>query len=106
MNKVVDFRCPSCAALYREEDEASDCCPRDWPDEDEGWECGNPGCELDGIHETEREAEECAPLQQRVVDCVCGHPAKCHALPQMTWQGCYDLDCRCPKFEQAQAVAA
>lgn len=86
--KVRAYSCPSCRQLYFEKDEAYDCCEFG----QDAWTCSNIKCEA-GLHKTEAEAEACGKPD----DCECGHRKRHHAVTQ-GWQGCYDIDCRCPGY--------
>lgn len=100
---ITVYLCPGCEQPFRESADARYCCP-DYPAEADAWECGQrfPLCDK-GFHLTKLEAGQCARGLLGI--CACGHLRKSHALVSQ-YPGCYDLDCRCPKFEQAQAVAA
>lgn len=98
---ITVYLCPVCEEPHRNAGDARFCCT---PETSEAWECATrfPLCDV-GFHLSEKEAKACASGLIGV--CVCGHRGKSHGLAS-SWAGCYDLDCRCPKFEQAQAVAA
>ncbi len=91
--QFVAYRCPACGDLYRREEDAEDCCPAE---DAAAWDCLNPFCSRDRLHESSQDAERCAG---RVL-CICGHEQGHHARSGQ-WPGCYDLDCRCAAFEVA-----
>lgn len=52
--KVQAYHCEECGQWYAEENEASECCPRD-AGESDGWECPDCG----EVYQTIEEAEDC-----------------------------------------------
>lgn len=90
MKRVTAFPCPECDQLWESERDAYTCCNgflgRD------AWECDNKWCSE--FHKDEHAARFCGKL----MNCVCGHREASHNVAS-GWAGCYELDCRCHKYE-------
>ncbi len=96
MTKVTCYPCQECDQLFLSVREAYECCG-DWLGID-GWACDNSKCGI--YHREEEEAKTCGAPE----GCACGHLPRHHAVAN-GWQGCYELDCRCPKYERMAVTA-
>lgn len=97
MKQVRAYPCPECDALYDDTGDAYKCCMD--PFGVDAWQCDNRSCE-EVLHREEAEALNCG----RSRDCECGHMERVHSVAVGGgWIGCYDLDCRCPKYERSIA---
>lgn len=97
VRKVRCYPCQECDALYDDEREAYQCCA-DWRGVD-AWQCVNMNCE-EIFHREEADARSCGLS----MDCICSHAPRVHNVAQ-GWTGCYELDCRCPKYERVSVAA-